>query len=153
MFGKKDRNSQFSSGGHTLFDHALEIRGSIRFAGELDIEGTVIGDIEADDGAEALVNVHDRGVVEGQISAPRVIINGHVRGNIHASKHIELSAKAVVNGDVHYQVIEMVKGAQVNGSMVHVDDSETNKSASATELHPVDIETIKKVSASSKTIK
>ena len=151
MFGgKKDKSSQFSTGGHTLFDHALEVRGSIRFAGELDIEGTVIGDIVADDGADALVNVHDRGVVEGQIASPRVIINGHVRGNIFASKHIELSAKAVVNGDVHYQVIEMVKGAQVNGNLVHVEETETKK-AGPTEVHPVDI---KKVSVpGAKTLK
>ena len=123
MFGgKKDKNNQFVAGGHTLFDHALEIHGSIRFGGTLDIEGTVIGDVVADESADAIVRVRDRGMVQGEISAPKIVINGHVTGNIYATKHLELAANAVVNGDVHYHIVEMVKGAQVNGNLVHVGE-------------------------------
>ena len=126
MFGKKQaKNNQFAAGGHTLFDHALEVRGTVKFGGNLDIEGTVIGDVEADPSSEARVRITDRGTVEGQISAPKVIVNGTVKGNIYASKHLELAANACVTGDVHYRVIEMVKGSQVNGNMVLISDTET----------------------------
>ena len=132
MFGgKKDKNSQFAAGGHTLFDHAVEIHGNVRFAGTLDIEGTVVGDIIAEEGTEAIVRLRDRGIVEGQIHAPKVIINGSISGDIYASKHLELAANAVVNGNVHYTVIEMVKGAQVNGALVHIAEKEKPVSTAA----------------------
>ena len=118
MFGSKKGN-QFANGGHTLFDKAVEIKGSVTFAGTLDIEGKVIGDISAADGADALVRVRDKGVVQGEIRAPKVIINGSVTGDVHSSKHLELATNAVVNGNVHYSVIEMVKGSEVNGSLIH----------------------------------
>ncbi len=121
MFGGK-KNNKFANGGHTLFDHAIEIRGSVIFGGNLDIEGTVIGDVIAAEGQDALVRVRDKGCVQGEIRAPRVIIDGQVIGDIYSSKHLELASKADVNGNVHYSVIEMVKGASVNGNLIHADD-------------------------------
>ncbi len=119
--GKKD--DQFAKGGHTLFDHALEIEGNVKFGGVLDIEGTVNGDIGSVDNSDALVRVREKGCVNGDIKAPKIIVNGRVNGDVYATKHLELAAKAEVNGNVHYHVIEMVKGAQVNGALVHIDDS------------------------------
>ena len=52
MFGSK-KSDQFASGGHTLFDRALEIQGSVVFGGTLDIEGKVIGDVVAAEGTDA----------------------------------------------------------------------------------------------------
>lgn len=126
MFGKKKSN-QFASGGHTLFDRAVEIRGSVTFGGTLDIEGTVIGDIGAADGSDALVRVREKGSVQGEIRAPKIIINGSVNGDVFSSKHLELAANAVVNGNVHYSVIEMVKGAEVNGNLIHMDDGQKTR--------------------------
>lgn len=123
MFGSK-KNDQFAKGGHTLFDHALEVEGNVRFGGILDIEGTIKGDIASVDSSSALVRVREKGCVNGDIRAPKIIINGRVNGNVYATEHLELAAKAVVNGNVHYKIIEMVKGAEVNGSLVHVASGE-----------------------------
>lgn len=126
MFGGK-KNNHFAKGGHTLFDHALEIQGTVTFGGTLEIEGRVIGDVLAAEGPDAQVNVREKGMVEGEIRAPKIIVNGKVVGDIYSSKHLELAANAVVNGNVHYHVIEMVKGAQVNGNLIHVDDVKPGK--------------------------
>lgn len=126
MFGSK-KNTPFANGGHTLFDRAVEIHGTVKFAGTLDIEGKVFGDIMAVDGSDALVRVREQGAVEGEISAPKVMINGTVKGDVHSSKHLELASKAVVHGNVHYSVIEMVKGAEVNGNLIHEVQKEGNK--------------------------
>ncbi len=126
MLGGK-KNNQFAKGGHTLFDHAVEVQGTVTFGGTLDIEGRVIGDVIAADGSDAQVNVREKGMVEGEIRAPKIIVNGKVTGDIFSSKHLELAANAVVHGNVHYHVIEMVKGAQVNGSLIHVDDVKPGK--------------------------
>jgi len=57
------------------------------------------------------------------LRAPHVIINGRVDGDVFSSEHVELAANAVVNGTVHYKLIEMVMGAQVNGSLIHETDA------------------------------
>jgi cytoskeletal protein CcmA (bactofilin family) len=121
VFGGK-KEDPFAKGGHTLFDRALQVDGNVRFSGTLDIEGTVNGDIVAVDGEHALVRIRDKGCVNGEIRAPRILVNGCVNGDVYASKHLELAAKAEVNGDVYYQVIEMVKGSLVNGRMMKMDE-------------------------------
>lgn len=109
----------FATGGTTLISKATEIVGDVHFSGNLEIEGKVRGNIIADSKGDARVRIMEKGQVEGDIRVPSVIINGHVKGNVHSDKHIELAAKAVVEGNVHYHMIEMVKGSQVNGNLVY----------------------------------
>ena len=107
------------SNNHTLISRATKVTGDIYFTGELQLEGKVTGNIIAEDEKDAKVVIADTGVVEGEIRAPIVIVNGKVLGNIYSGKHLELAAKGNVTGTVHYHSIEMVKGAQVNGSMIN----------------------------------
>jgi len=118
------------SNNHTLISRATKVIGDLHFTGELQLEGKVTGNIIAEDEKDAKVVIADTGVVEGEIRAPVVIVNGKVMGNIHSSKHLELAAKGNVTGTVHYHSIEMVKGAQVNGSMVN----KQHQSASVLEI-------------------
>jgi cytoskeletal protein CcmA (bactofilin family) len=107
------------SNNHTLISRATKVIGDLHFTGELQLEGKVTGNIIAEDEKDAKVVIADTGVVEGEIRAPVVIVNGKVLGNIYSSKHLELAAKGNVTGTVHYHSIEMVKGAQVNGNMIN----------------------------------
>lgn len=119
MLGKKKATSAYK--GNNYKDHSFiasqtEVTGDIRFTGGLHVEGKVSGNIVSDEGA-----VHVHGEVTGEIRVPHVVINGLVTGNIYAGDHIELAAKAVVNGNVYYRTMEMMMGAQVNGSLLHSD--------------------------------
>lgn len=118
MFGSQTRARKSKVMAHTLISAATELQGSLKFDGELIVEGRVIGDIRAADDSDAVLRVAEQGVIEGEINVPNVVINGTVTGDIHASKHIELAAKASITGDVHYQLLEMVMGARVNGSLL-----------------------------------
>jgi cytoskeletal protein CcmA (bactofilin family) len=121
MFGKKDKTmGGFASGSTTLLSKSTEVIGDMHFTGNLEVEGIVRGNVIAN--GDARVRVMEKGLVEGEISAPNVVINGRVVGDVYSSKHVELAANAVVEGNVHYQLIEMVKGAQVNGSLVYSAD-------------------------------
>jgi cytoskeletal protein CcmA (bactofilin family) len=116
---KKKATSSFK--GNDYKDHSFiaphtEVVGDIKFTGGLHVEGRVTGNIVSDDGA-----LHVHGEVVGEIRVPHVVINGLVQGNVHASEHIELAAKAVVHGNVYYKTMEMLLGAQVNGSLLHSD--------------------------------
>lgn len=129
MWGKKDKSMGMTSGGTTLISKSTELLGDVKFSGSLEIEGRVKGNIYAEDGADARVRIMEKGCVEGDICVPTVIINGEVQGDVHSAKHIELAAKAVVTGNVHYNMIEMVKGAQVNGSLLFAQPSSAKDDA------------------------
>ena len=103
----------------TLISKATEITGNIHFSGTLEIEGRIFGNIYADDDSSASVRVRETGLVKGDIQAPMIVINGLVEGDVYSSNHIELAAKARVTGNVHYHLIEMVMGSEVNGSLSH----------------------------------
>ena len=108
-----------SSHSTTLISKDSEIVGDINFSGDLEIQGVVRGNIMAKTDAGATVRVVEGGRVEGEIHSPKIIVNGEVDGDIHCGEHVELAAKACVSGNVHYNLIEMVKGAQINGNLVY----------------------------------
>ena len=120
MWGKHKQSIQ-SSGDQdmTLISAGTEVQGNIGFTGALLIEGKVRGNLSSENGHLTLA---ESGMVEGDIRAPRVAINGMIRGNVFATEHLELAAKAEINGNVYYNVIEMVRGSQVNGSLEHHPD-------------------------------
>lgn len=151
MWGKKE-DMAFSNS-HTLIARGAKVVGDLHFSGDLQVEGRVKGNIIAENANDAKLVVAEKGEIEGEIRVPMVIINGRVRGDVHSAKHVELAAKAVVEGDVHYQLIEMIKGAQVNGNLVYTNASEPAKVAAKAPkpgaAHPSRVEAAKPGESSS----
>jgi cytoskeletal protein CcmA (bactofilin family) len=121
MLGNK--KGGFGGGNTTLVARETTVVGDIHFSGNLDIEGTVQGNIVAEDGKDAMVRIIDKGRVQGEIRVPSVVINGLVEGDVYSSKHLELASKGRVQGNVHYTLLEMAAGSEVNGSLTHIVDS------------------------------
>ena len=117
MFGKK--NTVSFSNATTLIAFGTTITGDIQFNGTLEIEGMVVGNIVAEEASNATVRVLERGQVKGEIKVASAIINGKVDGNVHSSSYLELASQALIEGNVDYNVIEMAKGAQVNGNLLY----------------------------------
>ena len=64
-----------------------------------------------------------------------MVINGAITGPVWASDHLELQAKAQVNGDVTYRTLEMHVGAIVQGKLMHATPKDTvSGSADVVEL-------------------
>ena len=106
--------------------------GDVHFSDHLLVNGTVKGNIHAVEGTKAIVTISERGMVEGDIRVPNVIVNGKVCGDIHSDKHIELATKAEIKGNVYYNLIEMVMGSRVDGNLVHVRNGKEVKLESET---------------------
>lgn len=107
----------------TLIGTKVIVRGDLVFSGGLHIDGTVIGSVTAEPGSEAVLVLSERGRIEGEIRAPHVVINGSVSGDIHASAKVELATQARVEGNIHYRLLEMAAGAEVNGRIVREDST------------------------------
>lgn len=116
---KRGGSRAFGGGSTSLIARDAQIIGDVRFSGDLEIQGLVRGNVLGSGEGAAWVRVVEGGRVEGEIHAPRVLINGEVVGDIHCSELVELAGQAKIDGNVHYQLIEMSKGAQVNGSLLN----------------------------------
>ncbi len=120
---RRDKKNKRGTDTPTLISKGTCIVGELHFSGSLEIEGQVKGNIEAaSDAVEACVRIRETGVVVGQVRAPIVIVSGSIEGDIYAAKQIELASQAVVKGDIHYALLEIEKGAQVNGGFVQEDE-------------------------------
>ena len=129
-----------SAGRTTLISPGTTVRGDISFTGHLDIEGEVNGSIQAEAGQDAILRIVEGGKVAGEVKVPHAMINGKVEGDIHATERLELAERAVVDGDVYYNLIEMAVGAKVNGGLRHTsnvaDDLAAKREAKAAETIP-----------------
>lgn len=101
----------------SLVSHGSQITGSFVFADGLRIDGTLIGDIRAEEDRPSLLVISESGSVVGSIQADHVIISGSVKGPVLSNMLLELQPKARVEGDVSYRALEMHEGAAVAGQL------------------------------------
>ena len=104
----------------TLIAAGTEVEGDIRFRGTVHVEGNIKGNVSSSDGQLQLI---EGSGVDGNIRAAHVIINGRVTGDVYATEKLELSAQAMIEGNVFYDVMEMVAGAAINGKMERMHKS------------------------------
>lgn len=119
----KSKANQSTAQVETLIGPQVVIRGDLHFSGGLYIEGHIIGKVMAEDGQRATITLAEQGSIEGEVRAPVVVINGRVDGDVYAER-AELAAKACVQGNIHYQVVEMLAGSVFTGRLIHADASD-----------------------------
>ncbi len=115
----------------TLIGAQVVLQGDLQFSGGLVVEGRIHGRVFAAPGQPATLTLCEQGVIEGLVDVPVVIINGRLDGDVRATERVELAPKARVNGNVHYQVVEMRAGAVLTGNLVHLSSVEPPASVEA----------------------
>jgi len=103
----------------TLVGAQVVIHGDLKFSGGLYVEGRIVGKVIAEEGQRATITLAENGSIEGEVRAPVVILNGRLDGNVYATERVELAAKARVQGNVYYQVVEMLAGSVLTGRLIH----------------------------------
>lgn len=116
--GKKRLTSRIES----LIGPQTTVKGDLAFAGGLHVNGQIIGHVTTSDDGSHMLTLASQGTIEGDVRVARIVLDGTVKGDVYASEHIELAANARVYGDVHYRLIEMAMGAEVNGKLVRLSD-------------------------------
>ncbi len=114
FFGRQRRNKVI----HTLVGDSTRIEGDLRFDGGCHIDGVVHGNVIAERDDEAFLSISEDGRVEGNVRVPRVLLSGTVEGDVHASERVELGPTARVVGNLHYELLEMAAGAEINGQLI-----------------------------------
>ncbi len=112
----------------TLIAQGTVIQGNVSFTGGLHVDGRIEGAVQAE-GTDATLTVSENGSVHGEVHVPNAVINGNVVGDLHIANRLELANAARVEGNIHYCVLEMNAGAQINGKMIFRSEPQRRLSA------------------------
>ncbi len=100
----------------SLLSNDLTIKGNVSTSGDIQIEGTIEGDVRAH-----LLTVGESATIKGEIAADDVIVNGKVIGRLRGLK-VRLTASARVDGDIVHKTIAIESGAQFEGTVQRQED-------------------------------
>ncbi len=100
------------------------LEGNIFFSGGMHLDGTIQGNVTGLPDTGATLVVSRSGRIEGDVMVDNLVLDGTVIGDVRACNRVELAPDARVQGTVHYRLLEMAMGAEVNGQLVHVDEEE-----------------------------
>ncbi len=100
----------------SILSSDLTIVGNLRTTGDIQVEGTVEGDIRAH-----LLTVGESATIRGEIVADDIVVNGRVIGRVRGLK-VRLTATARVEGDIIHKTIAIESGAHFEGSVQRQDD-------------------------------
>ena len=94
----------------------LVVRGDLISDGEIQIDGTIHGDINT-----ATLLVGETAEVNGEIKAKRVRVHGRVNGQVMAES-VTLAKTAHVSGDVVHEDLSIEKGAFLEGHCKRISE-------------------------------
>jgi cytoskeletal protein CcmA (bactofilin family) len=89
----------------------VEIKGNLRFGGELLLEGKLEGEINSD----GTLTLGESATVNGNINASNVAVRGKVNGNITAKEKLEIKTKAEIFGDIKASKLSVEEGVTFVG--------------------------------------
>lgn len=110
----------------------LHVTGNMKTTGDIQVEGTVEGDIRAH-----LLTIGETATIKGEVIADDVVINGRIVGRVRGLK-VRLTSTARVEGDIIHKTIAIESGAHFEGSVQRQDDplNPSAKAAPAQKANP-----------------
>ena len=116
----------------SLLSADLHVTGNMKTTGDINVEGTVEGDIRAH-----LLTIGESATIKGEVTADDVVINGRIVGRVRGLK-VRLTSTARVEGDIIHKTIAIESGAHFEGSVQRQDDplNPTAKAAPAAKANP-----------------
>ena len=110
----------------------LHVTGNMKTTGDIQVEGTVEGDIRAH-----LLTIGESATIKGEVIADDVVITGRIVGRVRGLK-VRLTSSARVEGDIIHKTIAIESGAHFEGSVQRQDDplNPSGKAAPAQKPNP-----------------
>lgn len=101
--GAGDLNGFLDSGSH--------LKGELEFEQTFRVDGKITGNVVSS--GDLIVGEH--GEVEGEIRVGRLFVSGRVRGQIHASRRLEIAVGGRVEGVLETPALVVEEGARFDG--------------------------------------
>jgi cytoskeletal protein CcmA (bactofilin family) len=100
-----------------FFDKDTEIKGDLHFKGTFRVDGHFKGKVDS----ESILIIGDSGKVEADIKIGHLIVNGEIKGNIHASEKVEVNANGRVFGTIVSPKLVVEEGAYLEANCQTTD--------------------------------
>lgn len=96
----------------TLLGRGSEFEGKLSFEGTVRVDGKMSGEIFTDD----VLVVGEGAEVSAEINVGSIIIEGTVKGNIHAKRSVEIHTPGKVRGNITTPSLFIEKGVVFDGN-------------------------------------
>ncbi len=100
-----------NTGSGNVLNADVEIKGNLKFSGELTFAGKLQGEIQS----EGALHLGDQAVVCGNINLHTVVLRGKVNGNVSAKEKIEIKSMGELFGDLRTSKLVIEEGATFVG--------------------------------------
>lgn len=100
----------------SILSSDITIVGNLKSSGDIQIEGSVEGDVRSH-----VVIIGESATVRGEVVGEEVVVHGRVVGRLRGVK-VRLSTTARVEGDIVHKTIAIENGAHFEGSVQRQDD-------------------------------
>jgi cytoskeletal protein CcmA (bactofilin family) len=116
-------NAMKHAGVPSIISADVIMRGNVNSAGEIQLDGSLEGDIKA-----GSLIIGDKASVKGEVICETVTVRGRVEGSIRA-KSVSLASSAHIQGDILHSSLSVETGAHFEGNCRHSDDPLSDASA------------------------
>ena len=103
----------------------LVVHGNLTATGDIQIDGTVEGDIRSQS-----LTIGEKASINGEVVAEDIVIRGRVVGTIRG-RRVQLSSTCHVEGDILHEALAVETGAFFEGNCRHSDDPISQSSTTA----------------------
>ena len=103
----------------------LSVKGSIASEGEVQLDGSVDGDVRA-----VTLTIGEEASVNGEVIAENVVVRGRIVGSIRA-RQVQLASTARVEGDIIHATLAVESGAYFDGHCRRNSDPLSDKAKSS----------------------
>ena len=109
---KKVNNSSNS----LMIGHGVTITGTIKADNEVNIQGTIDGDIDCNS-----VAIDKSGNVKGKVKAETMTVEGKVEGEININSILHIKSQGSVSGKIFYGDIQIDEGGKLLGEINYIE--------------------------------
>lgn len=109
---KAPASTRSLAGNKNILSSDVEIKGKLRFASDLIIDGRIEGEVNS----EGDLTVGENARIVGDIKTRSVVVFGKIEGNITVTDRCELKQNAALHGDVAAGKLAIEEGATFMGT-------------------------------------
>ena len=110
MFGKNNSDALLNDTGRSYVGESMQIEGDLDCSGTVDVAGLINGNVRVKE-----MIIFDTGSVKGNLHVKKIVINGHIEGQIIADE-ISLGSNSVIKGDITFKTsLKTEEGAEIDG--------------------------------------
>lgn len=97
----------------TVVAEGVHVEGNFKGSGPMIIDGSVKGKVQT----TQTLQVGEHAIIDASVKAGSALIAGRIKGGVNAKDLVELTATAIVEGDITTKQLIIAEGAIINGKI------------------------------------